>query len=72
MLRRWQPRRTGAVRSVVKNLRRKLDNVADNPTYIFAEPDVGYRVAEAQEQECWQPAKVAHALTREIRGRMEV
>ncbi len=37
------PGRPGAVRTFVKNLRRKLDD-ADNPTYIFTEPRVGYRM----------------------------
>ncbi len=49
LLRRvWGPAhsgRTGAVRSVIKNLRRKLGDDADNPAYIFNEPRVGYRMA---------------------------
>ena len=43
----WGPAhsgRTGAVRSVIKNLRRKLGDDAENPTYIFNEPRVGYRM----------------------------
>jgi DNA-binding response OmpR family regulator len=32
------------VRTFVKNLRRKLGDDADNPTYIFTEPRVGYRM----------------------------
>ena len=45
--------RTGAVRSVIKNIRRKLGDDADSPTYIFNEPRVGYRMpkGETQEQE---------------------
>ena len=35
---------TSAVRTFVSRLRRKLGDDADNPTYIFAEPRVGYRM----------------------------
>ena len=45
----WGPAhsgRTGAVRSVIKNLRRKLGDDADKPTYILNEPRVGYRMAK--------------------------
>ena len=45
----WGPGRVGEawlVRNVVKLLRRKLGDDAENPTYIFAEPRVGYRMAE--------------------------
>ena len=44
----WGPERTGEpglVRNVVKRLRRKLRDDADNPTYVFTEPRVGYRMA---------------------------
>ena len=47
----WGPQRTGEpwlVREVVKRLRRKLGDDADNPAYIFTEPRVGYRMAEAE------------------------
>ena len=47
----WGPAhsgRAGAVRSVIKNLRRKLGDDADNPRYIFNEPRVGYRMAKAE------------------------
>ena len=37
------------VRSFVKKLRRKLSDDAGNPTYIFTEPRVGYRMAKAEE-----------------------
>ncbi len=40
--------RAGAVRSVIKNLRRKLGDDADNPAYIFNEPRVGYRMPRAE------------------------
>ena len=39
---------SGPVRTVVKNLRRKLGDDADSPTYIFNEPGVGYRVPNAE------------------------
>ena len=44
----WGPERLGEpwlVRDVVKRLRRKLSDDAQNPTYIFTEPRVGYRMA---------------------------
>ena len=47
----WGPERTGEpwlVRNVVKRLRRKLRDDADNPAYIFTEPRVGYRMAKAE------------------------
>ena len=50
----WGPAhsgRTGAVRSVVKNLRRKLGDDADNPAYVFNEPRVGYRMAKGETAE---------------------
>ena len=43
----WGPAhsgRSGAVRSVVRHLRRKLDDDAERPRYIFNEPRVGYRM----------------------------
>ena len=44
----WGPERVGEpwlVRDVVKRLRRKLGDAADNPAFIFTEPRVGYRMA---------------------------
>ena len=41
---------SGPVRTVVKNLRRKLGDDADNPTYIFNEPRVGYRIPKGETQ----------------------
>ena len=38
------------MRTVVKNLRRKLPDDADSPTYIFKEPGVGYRMARGETQ----------------------
>ena len=43
----WGPGHSGradAVRTVIKNLRRKLGDDAANPAYIFNEPRVGYRM----------------------------
>ena len=48
----WGPAhsgRTGAVRSVIKNLRCKLGDDAEDPTYIFNEPRVGYRMEKEEE-----------------------
>ena len=45
----WQSRNSGdlrVVRSIVKNLRRKLGDEAGNPRYIFTESRVGYRMAK--------------------------
>ena len=37
------------MRTVVSSLRRKLGDDADNPTYIFTEPRIGYRMARPKE-----------------------
>ncbi|MXZ90390.1 MAG: response regulator [Chloroflexi bacterium] len=42
------PGHSGPVRRVVKNLRRKLGDPADNPAYIFNEPRVGYRMERSK------------------------
>ena len=45
----WGPERVGEswlVRDVVKRLRRKLGDDAQNPSYIFTEPRAGYRMPE--------------------------
>ena len=50
----WGPERTGEpwlVREVVKRLRSKLGDDAGNPTFIFTEPRVGYRMAKGETQE---------------------
>ena len=47
----WGPARTGnsgPVRTVVKNLRRKFGDDADNPRYIITLPRVGYRMPNAE------------------------
>ncbi len=36
------------IRTNIRRLRGKLEDNADNPTYIFAEPRVGYRMAKAE------------------------
>ena len=55
LLRRiWGPERTGEpwqVREVVKRLRRKLGDDAQDPTYIFTVPRVGYRMAKEEEEQ---------------------
>ena len=40
-----RPVNAGQLRTVVKNLRRKLGDDADSPSYIFTEQRVGYRMA---------------------------
>ncbi len=48
----WGPGYSGdsqPVRTFVKNLRNKLGDDARNPTYIFTEPRVGYRMAKSGE-----------------------
>ena len=50
----WGLRRSGdsrRVRTAAKQLRRKLGDDANNPTYILNEPRVGYRMAKGQERE---------------------
>ena len=50
----WGPDKgedSGPVRNIVRRLRRKLGDDPGNPSYIFAEPSVGYRMAEAETQE---------------------
>ena len=47
----WGEKDNGDVRpmrTIVSKLRRKLGDDADNPTYIFTEPCVGYRMAKAE------------------------
>ena len=47
----WGPAhsgRTGAVRTLVKQLRRKLGDEAEQPTYIFNVPRLGYRMPESE------------------------
>ena len=38
----------GAMRTIVNKLRRKLGENGDDPTYIFTEPRVGYRMPEGE------------------------
>jgi two-component system KDP operon response regulator KdpE len=52
LLRRaWAPTKHGdlrALRSHLRRLRRKLGEDGSNPTYFFAEPRVGYRMARGE------------------------
>lgn len=43
---------TQVVRAYVKRLRRKVGDDAKNPTYIFNEPGVGYRMPEPEKVSC--------------------
>ena len=50
----WGPDKgedSAPVRNIVRRLRRKLGDAADNPGYIFAEPTVGYRMEKGEGQE---------------------
>ena len=50
----WGPDKgedSGPVRNIVRRLRRKLGDDPDDPSYIFALPTVGYRMAEAETPE---------------------
>ena len=47
----WGEKSDGDVRpmrTITSKLRRKLGDDADNPTYIFTEPRVGYRMAKGE------------------------
>ena len=48
----WEKRESDGdvrpIRTIVRRLRRKLDDDADNPIYIFTEPRVGYRMPEGE------------------------
>ena len=47
----WKDRGSGdirPIRTVIKKLRRKLGDDAANPTYIFTEPRVGYRMPKGE------------------------
>ena len=47
----WGPQRVGdswLVRDVIKRLRRKLGDSANNPNYIFTEPRVGYHMPHGE------------------------
>ena len=39
------------MRTIVSNLRRKVVDNVDNPTYIFTEPRAGYRMAKRETPE---------------------
>ena len=47
----WGPDKgqdSAPVRNIVRRLRRKLGDDPGNPSYIFAEPSVGYRMEEGE------------------------
>ena len=49
LLRVWgptQPGSSGPLRAIVKNIRDKLGDSAENPAYIFNGPRIGYRLGE--------------------------
>ena len=53
LLRVWGPSKPGnlrALRTHLMRLRRKLDEDASSPRYIFAEPRVGYRMPKGEGQ----------------------
>ena len=55
----WGLRRSGdsrRVRTAAKQLRRKLGDNANNPTYILNEPRVGYRMAKKETADEGEPA----------------
>ncbi len=59
MNRVWAARETTdsrVVRAYVKRLRQKLGESAGNPTYIFNEPRVGYRLGPARDEEDAAPS----------------
>ncbi len=42
------PGHSGPIRTVVKNLRSKLGDQAENPSYILNQPRVGYRMERGE------------------------
>ena len=46
------------MRTVISTLRRRLGDDADNPTYIFTEPRVGYRMASADSRGTEPPVSI--------------
>ena len=57
-----------------QDLRYVRDTLAKSgyDTILTGEPEEALRLVEDEKPECWQPAKVAHFDTREIRDFMEV
>ena len=51
------PGHSGPIRTAIKNLRRKLGDNAHNPTYIFNEPRIGYRMPEPNTQPHHSPGR---------------
>jgi len=46
-----EPGNSGVVRAYIKRLRHKLGETAANPTYVFNEPRLGYRLGHPEEQD---------------------
>ena len=44
------------IRTHLRRLRRKLGEDAENPTYIFVEPRVGYRMAKEETTATGEPS----------------
>ena len=54
----WGPDKTGgsgSVRDIIKRLRRKLGDDANNPAYILNEPRVGYWMEKGETQGLGEP-----------------
>ena len=61
----WGPEHLGDVRpmrTVISNLRRKLGDDAEQPTYILTEPRVGYRMPKGEGQRS-ESLPMAEAIT---------
>ncbi len=59
----WHRRRfddTRPVRSLVRRLRRKLNDDADRPSYVFTEPGLGYRMPEPESRTHVPPPPPPH------------
>ena len=55
----WGPDNDGdlrPLRTVIKNIRRKLDDSAANPQYVLTAPRVGYRMAKAETPDTLDPS----------------
>ena len=55
----WGPDNVGdlrPLRTVIKNIRRKLDDSAANPEYVLTAPRVGYRMPKGDRPDTLDPA----------------
>ena len=57
------PGHSGPIRTTIKTLRRKLGDDANNPTYIFNEPRLGYRMPEKQKTNPTKPQTLQQPQT---------